>query len=330
MQTGSQSPQLLDRFPHLRSRSAEEATAMIGKVFSPHRLAMCGKERALDLRHNRVRLSQLGINVLSYGVPVEIDQRERGDFYMMLHPLQGHAITECGGQSIALDSSTMGLLYPRQPTRMYWSGDCEMLLLEVPRLIFEEMANATTVQVRHPARALSRTSQPVAAWWQSVLDMTYSLHHHGDRWLAQPRMQLAIEEFLVAGLHTLFSDHGTSSESGTVLSANSQRALQKAIDYIHAHARDRLTVADIASAACVSPRTLEAAFRRRHNQTPLGYVRSVQLDRVHETLRSAVITKRPVQVSDVAKANGFTHMGRFAGYYKQRFGTSPTLTLRGN
>jgi len=33
-------------------------------------------------------------------------------------------------------------------------------------------------------------------------------------------------------------------------------------------------------------------------------------------------------VTDVALEHGFVHMGRFAGYYKQRFGCSPSATLR--
>jgi transcriptional regulator GlxA family with amidase domain len=159
--------------------------------------------------------------------------------------------------------------------------------------------------------------------------MTHCLHHYGEQWLSQPRMQLAMEEFLVAGLHTMFSDCGAMPGSGTALSATGQRALQKAIDYIHAHVHDRLSVMDLAAAACVSPRTLEVAFRRRYDQSPLSYVRGVQLDRVHETLRAARQARSPVQVTDVAMDNGFTHMGRFAGYYKQRFGHSPTVTLRG-
>lgn len=303
---------------------------MMGRVFSPHRLAMRGQHGELELRHNRVRLSQLGINVLTYGAAVEIDPGERGDFYMLQLPLQGHATTECGGRRVTLDAGTLGVLYPRQVTRMQWSGDCEMIMLEVPRQMLEDVV----VPGHHgseggPTLALPRASQSVAAWWQSVLDMTNGLHHFGEHWLAQPRMQLAIEEFLVAGLRSLFSDHCATPACGAVLSANSQRALQKAIDYIHAHASDRLTVADIASAACVSARTLEVAFRRRYDQSPLGYVRGVQLDRVHESLRAARLAKRPVQVTDVAMTNGFTHMGRFAGYYKKRFGSSPTQTLRG-
>ena len=115
---------------------------MMGRVFSPHRLAMRGHDGTLDLRHNRVRLSQLGINVLTYGAPVEIDPGERGDFYMLLLPLQGHATTECGGRRVTLDAGTMGVLHPRQVTRMQWSGDCEMIMLEVPRLMLEDVIGA--------------------------------------------------------------------------------------------------------------------------------------------------------------------------------------------
>jgi AraC-like DNA-binding protein len=34
-------------------------------------------------------------------------------------------------------------------------------------------------------------------------------------------------------------------------------------------------------------------------------------------------------VTDVALRHGFIHMGRFAAYYKQRFGCSPSTSLRG-
>ncbi len=224
MQTSSPRPHLLDRFPHLRSRSPEEARALIGQIFSPHHLAMRGKEMMLNLHHNRIRLSQLGLNVLTYGVPVEIDQRERGDFYMLMLPLKGHAVAECGGRLGKVDKGCMGVLYPRQATRMQWSGDCEMILLEVPRQTFEEAVGTLQVQGRNINVSLPRTSQAVGAWWQSVLDMTHSLHHYGDQWLSQPRMQLAMEEFLLAGLHPLFSDQSVTPFQGAVLSANSQRA----------------------------------------------------------------------------------------------------------
>jgi len=213
---------------------------------------------------------------------------------------------------------------------MQWSGDCEMIMLEVPRLMLEDVIGAGAPGADSgPTLALPRASQSVAAWWQSVLDMTHSLHHFGEQWLAQPGMQLAMEGFLVAGLRMLFNEPERLPVATLPLSANSHRALSRAIDYIQAHASDRLTVADIANAACVSPRTLEAAFRRRYDQSPLAYVRGLQLDRVHDSLRKAHLTQRGVQVTDIAMENGFTHMGRFAGYYKKRFGNTPTQTLKG-
>ncbi|MFO1192681.1 MAG: helix-turn-helix domain-containing protein [Rhodoferax sp.] len=34
-------------------------------------------------------------------------------------------------------------------------------------------------------------------------------------------------------------------------------------------------------------------------------------------------------MTDIALQHGFIHMGRFAAYYKQRFGCSPSASLRG-
>ncbi len=321
---------LLDRFPLFRSRSPDEACALMGNVFSPHRLVMRGNDHGLSLHHNRVRLNQLGLNVLTYGAEVEIDPGERADFYMLLLPLRGQAVTESQGRHAVLDPGTMGVLHPRQQTRMHWGSGCEMVLLEVPRPVLEDVVGETPHSPDGGlTMALPRATPSVGAWWQSVMDMTLNLHQFGDQWLAQPRAQLAMEGFLVAGLRMLFHPADTAPLLVPALSANSQRALARAVDYVQAHASDRLTVADIASAACVSPRTLEAAFRRRYDQSPLAYVRSLQLDRVHETLRQAYLRQRGVQVTEVAMENGFTHMGRFAGYYKKRFGCTPTQTLKG-
>jgi AraC-like DNA-binding protein len=33
-------------------------------------------------------------------------------------------------------------------------------------------------------------------------------------------------------------------------------------------------------------------------------------------------------ITDIAYRFGFTHLGRFAAYYKKRFGVSPSATLR--
>jgi len=78
----------------------------------------------------------------------------------------------------------------------------------------------------------------------------------------------------------------------------------------------------------MSPRALEAAFRRRYDSAPLAYARGVRLERVHAALQRAARTGEPASVTDIALQHGFIHMGRFAAYYKQRFGCSPSASLR--
>ena len=318
--------QLLDSFPLFRSRSADEARDLVGRVFSPHRLAVRGRGQTLEVRHNQVKFNQLGINVLSYGTEVEIDPGERGDFFMLQLPLRGQVCMQSGQQEALLHPGLMGVLHPRAPTRMHWSSDCAMLLLQVPAHAMQEHLH--TRQLRGQALpailTFSRQDPAVAAWWQSVLDLTRNLHHHGEQWLRQPAALGALEGFVLAGLSLLRGQPELPGSRSLAPPAGQERCLQRARDYIHAHAHERPTLADIASAACVSPRTLQAAFRQRYDQSPLAYARGVQLDQVHQALRAAALHKQPLRVTEVALQHGFVHMGRFASYYRQRFGYAPS------
>lgn len=324
----AESRQLLDGFPLVRSRSAQEASELVGRALSPHRLDVRGGGQGFEVRHNQIRLNQVALNVLSYGAEVEIDPGQRGDFYLVQLPLSGHARLRCGGQEAWVDTDVLSVLQPRQPTRMLWSGDCLMLLLQVPSAALQGRLPAVAPGGGEPLFRFtqSRSDPAVAAWWQAVVDVTRNLHSHGRQWLRHPAAYAALEGFLLGGLSLLQPERGAAAAPAA---SGDSRALQRALDYIHAHPQDSLALADIAAAACVSPRTLEAAFRRRYDQSPLAYARGVRLDRVHEALRAAVADGRPASVTDLALQHGFVHMGRFAAYYKQRFGCPPSATLRG-
>ncbi len=99
-----------------------------------------------------------------------------------------------------------------------------------------------------------------------------------------------------------------------------------AVEYIHAHAHEPLTVSDVARAADLSVRGLQEAFQRSLDRTPMQYLREVRLRRAHEDLRRA--EPGSIAVADVAARWGFTHMGRFSGEYLRRFGEYPKQTLR--
>jgi AraC-like DNA-binding protein len=102
--------------------------------------------------------------------------------------------------------------------------------------------------------------------------------------------------------------------------------LGRAVDYIMANLDRPLSVGRIAAASGVHGRTLQRAFRARFGASVTEYVRGCRLDRAHAVLLAsdpAVTT-----VTDVAVANGFSHLGRFSAAYMRRFSELPSETLR--
>ena len=105
-------------------------------------------------------------------------------------------------------------------------------------------------------------------------------------------------------------------------------SVRRAMAYIEERAGDDIDLTDIAEAAHVGPRALQRAFRRAMDTTPLGYLRSIRLERAHEQLVAADGDDGTTVVA-VAARWGFGHPGRFAGAYRARYGRSPSETLRG-
>jgi transcriptional regulator GlxA family with amidase domain len=103
-------------------------------------------------------------------------------------------------------------------------------------------------------------------------------------------------------------------------------ALRSAMGFIDARAADPIGLTEIATAAQLSPRALQATFRRHLGTTPLGYLRSVRLARVHADLLAARRGDGRT-VSEIASRWGFTQLSRFASDYKMHYGQSPRQTL---
>lgn len=312
---------LLNAYPLLRSRDVEDAGQRMGKIFSPHRLALQGSGRRFDVRHNQVRLRDISINVLRYGADVSIDSAARADFYMVQLPLAGQAQISCANEHIVADSATMSILQPHARSRMDWNGDCTMILVQVPCDAIRRSATGMGNRLNPGlAQFRSRNDQRVAAWWQAVEDLVRNLDRFGDHWLRNPAAYVALEEFLVCSLVALLCDPDTSAQDMD----SDSRCFALATDYVRAHLDRALTADDIARHARVHPRTVEAIFKRMGEVSPVAYARRCRLQAVRNTLQAAQRSQRDLSVTQVALDHGFSHMGRFAAQYRAAFGLSPS------
>ncbi|MFJ3380242.1 helix-turn-helix domain-containing protein [Curtobacterium sp. NPDC090217] len=110
------------------------------------------------------------------------------------------------------------------------------------------------------------------------------------------------------------------------LSSPRNARLKSVVEYLHAHVRDSIAVADLADVAGLSVRSVQESFARVLGVSPLTYLREIRLDRVRDDLLA--LDPQSVTVGDVARRWGFAHLGRFSAAYVDRFGEYPKQTLR--
>lgn len=140
--------------------------------------------------------------------------------------------------------------------------------------------------------------------------------------LAQPAVRRAEVRLLVTSL--LLAHRHTHSE---LLREDTARRgppyLARAVEYIETHLAEQITLGDVARAAGRSARTVDAAFREHLGVSPMRHLRNLRLDRVHAALP---VSRQKTGV--LALNAGFTHLGRFAAAYRERFGELPSATRR--
>jgi transcriptional regulator GlxA family with amidase domain len=95
---------------------------------------------------------------------------------------------------------------------------------------------------------------------------------------------------------------------------------------MHDHLADLRSIAEIAVAVGITPRTLQNGFRQVFNMTPAEYVRDIRIQALHEALLHADPTQR---VTEVMQDIGIVNFGRYAQYYRRKIGVAPSVTLRG-
>jgi len=101
--------------------------------------------------------------------------------------------------------------------------------------------------------------------------------------------------------------------------------VRRAEDVMIARLGSPLQLADLADAVGMPVRTLCDGFMRFRQSSPMHFLRQVRLESAREII---LATPADVRIASIALDCGFTHFGRFAQSYKDRFGESPSQTAR--
>jgi AraC-like DNA-binding protein len=103
--------------------------------------------------------------------------------------------------------------------------------------------------------------------------------------------------------------------------------VRRAIDHIETNAHRAMTLTEIADAAGIGARGLQAAFLRHRDTTPTAWAEQVRMARAHQDLVDTD-PRGPDKVPTIAARWGFADHSRFATAYRETYGRPPEETLR--
>ncbi|MEP4768947.1 MAG: AraC family transcriptional regulator, partial [Roseibium sp.] len=103
-----------------------------------------------------------------------------------------------------------------------------------------------------------------------------------------------------------------------------EHVVRRAIDYINAHANEKISIEELALASGASRRTLHRAFEDILNDTPIKFINRHKLYLIRDLLTSG----KRVTISDTVASAGITEFGRFSFNYRRMFGETPSETVR--
>ncbi|WP_433825145.1 AraC family transcriptional regulator [Actinoplanes sp. CA-015351] len=265
---------------------------------------------------------------LHFGVDVRIRAGELGSYHVNM-PLHGGLAFHQGSAASQLATPACAGVY--QPTGDTvidrWEGDCRIIAVKIGRAELEnQLARMLDAPIRGPidlAPMLDLTNGAGAAWARLARMIAADTSEAGLT--RHPVIGARLRETLVSGLLTA-SGHryrDAMERHRPVLAAPG--AIRRVVEAMRAQPGRPFTVADLAVIAGVGVRSLQQSFQRYVGMPPMTYLRQLRLGLVHEELRQA----RPgTTVAQVAYRYGFTHPSRFAAAYRERYGVTPSDTLR--
>jgi AraC family ethanolamine operon transcriptional activator len=134
-----------------------------------------------------------------------------------------------------------------------------------------------------------------------------------------------MEETLLSSLDEVMTSFPAMQSPGQF--ERYRRVVWRMDDYLSLRPAADIHIADLARVCDVSPRTLQTATRAVRGLSVHRYLRLRRLWSVRRVLAHG----RPhTKVSDIARANGFWHMGEFTSAYRATFGETPSETLARN
>jgi AraC-like DNA-binding protein len=313
----------------LRTADVDEARAFCRKLFyGPLQVTPVGDRTDFAFSGDVVMLGPITVGEISYGSDIHLNIGDLETSYHVLAPLTGTLRSRHRGTVVMADPTRAAVYRPVGDIDLDWPGNCRLLSVKIERAALEREVDAALDQQVVSPLPLGASFDLIdgpGRTWTALVRLLHRELRDEDGLASQPRMAARWRDMVVSGL-ALTVEHPYGEEPAGLQGPRRPRTVKRTLDAMHAEPWRLFTAADLAEIAGVGVRVLQESFRQHVGTSPMAYLRRLRLDGVHAELSRA--DPWQVSVGEVAYRWGFTHLGRFAGAYRARYGEAPSQTLK--
>lgn len=314
----------------LHSHDVDTAQKIVTKMYCEHALVPL-KGDTVAAKLNGIEGEHFNFGFLTYGVDAKIVLPPLSSCYHVNITLSGKS-TVYNKNNTRFDSFAQAngaVLIPEHSYKVIWEKNTKQYAFRFHRQKLEShLATLICEPVTSPIRfetifdltsptgmSLIRACLLLQTEWEqnSIIKISPAARRHLESFI--------LTAFLAAAKNPhsekLLIDYNSKDLTESLV-----RRVQK---YIEENIHQLPSLADLTHYAKVSARTLQLAFKRHLNCTPMEYVRRIRLQRAHEQIINAAHTGE--KITDIAMQWGFYNPGRFAQLYKRHYGCTPKETL---
>lgn len=321
---------VLERYGGFETRDVDDLCSEISGRLTEHQLRPLAGVARFDAKMAVAPLGPVSLVFVQHrGAELRANLTDELSYYDVNLSYGGRNIVTSGDTSVVVDRRWAAILSPGMGADMHLGDEYRQLHLRIERAALERhLEGLLGHPVAGPVRfdlGMDLTISAASSWADALGTLVRDLDQAGG--LATHPLAVANwTELLMTGL-LVVQHHNYTELLAEPESRRSPRTLRRAVDFIDEHLDQPLGLAEIAAAAGVGARSLQREFRDCLGLSPRSYVQQRRLIKVHEELLDAS-PGAGATVLDIALRWGFTHASRFAATYRERYGVSPSATLR--
>lgn len=270
-----------------------------------------------------------GLKIGSTSSQASMARVNRSHVTMLMIPLIGHATYQAEKQTIQMETNVSAAYLPK--TDAYVEGVTRStMMIEIDSKRLESTARGMLALEQDAPLNLSldRPQQLQLQQGRISFGTIYqSMARVIDALMTQQDLlnHSQIDDNFYRTTAMLMLPASLANQEVIVDKQRTERLLDRACQYIQAHQDQTITLSALEHVSGLSERSLQLAFQKHYQCTPMQWVRTQRLTTARERLLHATIG---TTVTAVALLCGFNKPSEFSHQYKLRFGELPSTTLQ--